>query len=155
MGNLEQSQRFFRFRPTNESFEVLPIEPENWTTLCTKVFHFSPGKGDSYDSSPSKSTAASRSKTERVPTQDNSFSKELLRHSWERFNEAWKPGDKLIPAVIAEIVIHDSNFAQLLNEADRAQMLALSKLALERFEENTNPPNKFGKTLAAILEVSK
>jgi hypothetical protein len=37
MGNLEQSQRFFRFRPTNESFEVLPIEPENWTTLCTKV----------------------------------------------------------------------------------------------------------------------
>jgi hypothetical protein len=94
-------------------------------------------------------------KLRECPTQDSSFSKELLRHSWERFNEAWKPRDKLIPAVIAAIVIHDSNFAQLLNEADRAQMLALSKLALERFEEKVNPPNKFGKTLAAILEVSK
>lgn len=37
MRNLEQSQMFFRFRPTNESFEVLPIEAENWTTLCSKI----------------------------------------------------------------------------------------------------------------------
>jgi len=37
MQNLEQSQRFFRFRPTNETFEVLPIDAEDWTTLCDKV----------------------------------------------------------------------------------------------------------------------
>ncbi len=37
MQNLELSQRFFRFRPTNESFETLPIQAENWTTLCKKV----------------------------------------------------------------------------------------------------------------------
>lgn len=37
MRNLEQSQKFFRFRPTNETFEVLPIDAEDWTTLCTKV----------------------------------------------------------------------------------------------------------------------
>jgi hypothetical protein len=34
-------------------------------------------------------------------------------------------------------------------------MIALSKVALERFKEKINPPNKLGKTLAAILEVSK
>jgi hypothetical protein len=37
MRNLEQSQKFFRFRPTNETFEVLPIDAEDWTTLCDKV----------------------------------------------------------------------------------------------------------------------
>lgn len=37
MQTLEQSQKFFRFRPTNEAFEVLPIGAEDWTTLCTKV----------------------------------------------------------------------------------------------------------------------
>lgn len=37
MQNLEHAQRFFRFRPTNESFETLPIQADDWTTLCTKV----------------------------------------------------------------------------------------------------------------------
>ena len=34
---VEQSQKFFRFRPTNESFETLPIDATDWTTLCDKV----------------------------------------------------------------------------------------------------------------------
>jgi len=36
MRTIEQSQKFFRFLPTKESFETLPIQGE-WTALCNKV----------------------------------------------------------------------------------------------------------------------
>lgn len=37
MRTVERSQKFFRFHPTNETFETLPIEATDWTTLCDKV----------------------------------------------------------------------------------------------------------------------
>lgn len=37
MRTIEQSQKFFRFQPTNESFNTLPIQATDWTTLCDKV----------------------------------------------------------------------------------------------------------------------
>ena len=37
MRTVEQSQKFFRFQPTNETFETLPIQADDWTTLCDKV----------------------------------------------------------------------------------------------------------------------
>lgn len=37
MRTVAQSQRFFRFRPTNELVHTLPIEASDWTTLCDKV----------------------------------------------------------------------------------------------------------------------
>jgi len=37
MRTIEQSQRFFRFQPTNETFETLPIQAADWTALCDKV----------------------------------------------------------------------------------------------------------------------
>jgi hypothetical protein len=37
MRTIEQSQKFFRFQPTNETFETLPIAAADWTTLCDKV----------------------------------------------------------------------------------------------------------------------
>ena len=37
MRTVAQSQSFFRFRPTNETFETLPIAAADWTTLCDKV----------------------------------------------------------------------------------------------------------------------
>lgn len=37
MRTVAQSQKFFRFRPTNEMFETLPIEATDWTSLCDKV----------------------------------------------------------------------------------------------------------------------
>jgi hypothetical protein len=37
MRTVEQSQKFFRFQPTNETFETLPIQASDWTTLCDKV----------------------------------------------------------------------------------------------------------------------
>jgi hypothetical protein len=37
MRTIEQSQKFFRFQPTKETFETLPILSDHWTTLCSKV----------------------------------------------------------------------------------------------------------------------
>ncbi len=37
MRTVEKSQKFFRFNPTNESFETLAIEAGDWTSLCDKV----------------------------------------------------------------------------------------------------------------------
>ena len=37
MRTIAESQKLFRFRPTNETFETLPIEAADWTTLCEKV----------------------------------------------------------------------------------------------------------------------
>jgi hypothetical protein len=37
MRSLEAAQKFFRFRPTDETFETLPIEAADWTSLCAKV----------------------------------------------------------------------------------------------------------------------
>jgi len=37
MRTVAQSQKFFRFRPTNDTFETLPIEATDWTTLGNKV----------------------------------------------------------------------------------------------------------------------
>ena len=37
MRTIAESQKFFRFRPTNETFETLAIEAADWTTLCDKV----------------------------------------------------------------------------------------------------------------------
>ena len=36
MRTIEQSQKFFRFLPTKDTFEPLPIQGE-WTSLCSKV----------------------------------------------------------------------------------------------------------------------
>lgn len=37
MRTVEKSQQFFRFQPTNDTFETLPVAASDWTTLCDKV----------------------------------------------------------------------------------------------------------------------
>jgi hypothetical protein len=37
MRTIERSQQFFRFNPTDETFETLPVAVTDWTTLCDKV----------------------------------------------------------------------------------------------------------------------
>ena len=87
------------------------------------------------------------------PTQDSSFSEKLLLEAWERFKHTgWDRGTEPAPAVMAALVLHDENIARLLNTAERMQLLALSTVALERFQEKTNPPNQLGKSIAASLK---
>ena len=84
------------------------------------------------------------------PSRHNRFPGEMERQTWERF----KQEDELTPAVLAGLVLYDETFAQLLNEAERSQMLALAAKALERYRQETNPPNQLGKIIAASLEES-
>ena len=87
------------------------------------------------------------------PTQDNSYSEKLLLEAWERFKHTgWDRGTEPTPAVIAGLVMHDENIARLLSTAERMQLLALSTVALERYQQKTNPPNQLGKTIAASLK---
>ena len=89
------------------------------------------------------------------PSRYNRFRGEMPRQTWERFQRvAWEPEDELTPAVMAGLILHDETFAQLLNEAERSQMLALAGNALERYRQETNPPNQLGKIIAASLEES-
>ena len=89
------------------------------------------------------------------PTQDSSFSEKLLLEAWERFKHTgWDRGTDPTPAVMAGLILHDENLARLLNAAERVQLLALSEVALERFQEKSNPPNQLGTTIAATLKES-
>ena len=89
------------------------------------------------------------------PTQDSSFSEKLLLEAWERFKHTgWDRGTEPTPAVMAALVLHDENIARLLNAAERVQLLALSTVALERYQQKINPPNQLGKTIAASLKES-
>lgn len=89
------------------------------------------------------------------PAHDNGFSEETLSKTWERFKQqAWESGDEPPPDVMAGLILHDKQFAQLLNEAERSQMAALAEMALERYRHKTNPPNKLGKIIAAAIKES-
>ena len=89
------------------------------------------------------------------PTQDNSFSEKLLLEAWERFKQTgWERGSYPSAAVMAGLVMHDEHVADLLTATERSQFFALSTVALERYQQKTNPPNQLGKTIAASLKES-
>ena len=88
------------------------------------------------------------------PAQDNRFSRKKLLESWGGFRQVDPENeDEITPAVLAGLVLYDEKqFASLLNEAERAQLAAVSKAALERFQAKIHPPNKLGKTMAAAVK---
>ena len=42
--------------------------------------------------------------------------------------------------------------ARLLNVTEQEQLRVLVNLALDRYEQQTNPPNKLGKLIAGIIK---
>jgi hypothetical protein len=88
------------------------------------------------------------------PSHDNSLSEKMLIETWGSFKQlAPEHGDEITPAIMAGLILYDEEqFAHLLNEAERLQMAALAKVALERYRQKTNPPNKLGKIIAAALK---
>ena len=87
------------------------------------------------------------------PSWNNRFPEGMPRQTWERFKlTAWESEDELTPAVVAGLILYDPTFAQLLNEAERSQLLALANKALERYRDETNPPHQLGNIIAATLE---
>ena len=82
--------------------------------------------------------------------------------SRERFLECWDDLQRedvsplLAPTlpVMAALILNseDDAFGQLLNDAERGQLQSLVKLALDRYEQQTNPPNKLGRLLAGSIK---
>ena len=93
-------------------------------------------------------------KLQACGSRDNRFSGKMLVETWNGFKQIDpEHGDEITPAVMAGVGLADEeDFAQLLNEAERSQMVALAKVALERYRQKTNPPNKLGKIIAAALK---
>jgi hypothetical protein len=89
-------------------------------------------------------------------TQDKTCSPKTLIEVWGNLRELNpEQGDQTTAAVMAALVLYDeTGFARLLNEAERAQLLALSVTALERYLERAHPPNKLGKTIASAIKES-
>jgi hypothetical protein len=84
---------------------------------------------------------------------DTSVSREMFLESWDELRREdvtafIKPTDP----VMAALILHDDRFAQLLNEAEQAQLRSLVNLAVDRYEQRTNPPNKLGKLIAGSIK---
>lgn len=92
-------------------------------------------------------------KLKTCPTHDASVSRELFLEGWN--NLLHEEVDHLIKPTIpimAALLLNDDRFKPLLNEAEQAQLLALVNLAIDRYEQQTNPPNKLGKLIAGSIK---
>lgn len=88
-------------------------------------------------------------------SRDNALSAQRLSESWERFRNQALAENKPTTAIMAALVLDDPAFAQLLTTAEHTQLIALTKSAIERYQQKTNPPNKLGKLIAASIKESK
>lgn len=78
----------------------------------------------------------------------------------ERFLEAWEDLKRETSSqlrqptmpVMAALILDDDRFAQLLKPEERAQLKQLIAVALERYEQQTNPINRVGKLLAGLIK---
>ena len=86
------------------------------------------------------------------PSQQATVGRELFIESWDILvREDVTPYSKPTLPVMAALVMSDKAFGQLLNETELSQLKSLVQRALERYEQQTNPPNKLGKLIAGCL----
>ena len=89
----------------------------------------------------------------QCPAHTSTVSREIFLECWDELQREGVT-HLLAPTlpVMAALLLHDDIFEQLLNEAERTQLKTLVQLALDRYEQQTNPPNKLGKLMAAGLK---
>jgi len=86
------------------------------------------------------------------PSHPANVSRESFIASWdELMREDMTPFVKPSLPVMAALLLHDETFGQLLNEPEQTQLKALVQLALERYDQQTHPPNKLGKLIASCI----
>ncbi len=87
------------------------------------------------------------------PSHHASVSRERFLEGWaELCREDVTPFLKPTVPVMAALVLHDDRFRSLLNPSEQEQLHALIQLALDRYEQQTNPPNKLGKLIAGLIK---
>jgi hypothetical protein len=92
-------------------------------------------------------------KLKDCPAHDPGITREMFLECWnelrrEDIEHLIKP---TVP-VMAALILHDDRFARLLNPAEQEQLHALINLAIDRYGQKTNPPNKLGKLIAGIIK---
>jgi hypothetical protein len=84
------------------------------------------------------------------PAHNTFVSRELFLECWEALRrEDVTPLRKPTVAIMGALLLHDH---RLLNATEQEQLHALVNLALDRYEQQTNPPNKLGKLIAGIIK---
>lgn len=87
------------------------------------------------------------------PAHETFVSRELFLEGWEELTrEGVKHLTKPTIPVMAALVLHDERFEALLNGAEQEQLRSLIQLALDRYEQQTHPPNKLGRLLAGLTK---
>lgn len=92
-------------------------------------------------------------KLKGCPSHDESFSREMFLECWGELQreDVTAYVNPTLP-VMAALVLSDERFAALLDEAESELLSELVKAALDRYEQRTSPPNKFGKLIAGIIK---
>ena len=86
------------------------------------------------------------------PTHYASVSREMYLESWaELQREEITPFSKPTIPVMAALLLYDDRFTGLLNAAEQAKLRSLVQFALDRYEQQINPPNQLGRRLAGLI----
>ena len=87
------------------------------------------------------------------PAHETFVSRELFLEAWgDLTREDVTPFNRPPVPVMAALVLQDDRFEALLNEAEQEQLRAIVQLALDRYDEQTHPPNKLGWLLAGLTK---
>lgn len=89
------------------------------------------------------------------PARDTSLAPKHLLEGWNELRmEEVPPDEKPSLTVMAVLLLGDVRFKPLLTDSEHEQLLHLVDLAIDRYEQRTQPTNKLGKLLAGILRKS-
>ena len=100
-----------------------------------------------------KSLLSLMARLQECPAHEVIVSRELFLECWDELQR--EDVSHLLaptPPIMAALVLADERFALLLNGAEQAQLRSLVTLARDRYEQQTNPPNKLGRLLAGIIK---
>ena len=85
------------------------------------------------------------------PTHHASVTREQFLAGWAEL-QGERLGHQPTLPIMAALLLHDDRFMPLLNDTELSQLQALVQLALDRYEQQTNPPNKLGRLLTGLTK---
>jgi hypothetical protein len=90
-----------------------------------------------------------------APSRENRLCRPALLDAWDKLRqESLRHRAAPTPQLMAGLLLDSPEFGHLLDEAERSQLQALVRRAIDRYEAITHPPNKLGNTLAGIIKES-
>jgi hypothetical protein len=92
-------------------------------------------------------------KLKSCPTREACVSRAMFLEFWEQLKfESVELQIHPSEPIMAALVLYEGQFARLLTGDEYTQLAQLAKLALERYRQITEPPNKVGKIIAGIFK---